>query len=138
MADAWLCEVLAMLGSQGLVNDPGAAGTSWAGAAVGQKDMKQEGLVPLPCLPRHFVCQRSGCLGEKFVLWHLFSTARMAATSPPIHLCSSSLSASICLVTTHWEQHCQPALQQPPSFNLCHCPLAYSFQTSWGEDKTQH
>lgn len=49
MADAWLCEVLAMLGSQGLVNDPGAAGTSWAGAAVGQKDMKQEGLVPLPC-----------------------------------------------------------------------------------------
>lgn len=50
MADAWLCEVLAMLGSQGLVNDPGAAGTSWAGAAVGQKDMKQEGLVPLPCL----------------------------------------------------------------------------------------
>lgn len=40
MADAWLCEVLAMLGSQGLVNDPGAAGTSWAGPPVGQKDMK--------------------------------------------------------------------------------------------------
>lgn len=36
----WLCDMLAMLVSQGLVNDLGAAGTSWAGAAVGQEDMR--------------------------------------------------------------------------------------------------
>lgn len=40
MADVWYCEVLIMLGSQRLVNDLGAEGSSWAGPAVGQEDRR--------------------------------------------------------------------------------------------------
>lgn len=123
MADVWLCDTLAVL-SQGPVNDLGSAGTSWA-----QEDMRQEDQDSLLC-PCDTLCVRALCLGEKSMLWDLLSITGIAATSPPSHLLRSSLSASICLVTTHLGQHCQPDLQQPPSFNLCHCPLACSFQRS--------
>lgn len=84
MADVWLCDMLAVL-SQGLVNDLGSAGTSWA-----QEDMRQEDQDSLLC-PCDTLCVRALYLGEKSMLWDLFSTARIAATSPLSHLLSSSL-----------------------------------------------